>query len=202
MTRAKPVTVARLPPPNRFPLDVELLAIDPGIRHPAAARFSGGKLIGAARTPVRADWTGLDMGQRCLNVARAMVQWEHDVPPSHAPITHVMIEYPQIYPEERDKNPNNLTPLVGVAMAVVGLLAAHNPALKVIAALPREIWDRLPKHETGDPWASPRGNRIASRLDDAERATIVASHDAIDAVGIGLWVLGRFERRRVFPGAT
>ncbi len=180
----------------------ELLAIDPGIVHPAAARFRDGKLVAARRTPNSALWAHLQMGQRCLEIATAIVNWWDsiiDVAPSH-----VVIEWPKIYRETKAKgvDPNDLPPLVGVAMCVVGILATRNAELVVLSPKPDEVWQRLPKSTDGDPWASTRGQRIKSRLSAAEFAAVIPSHDAVDAAGLGLWVLGRFERARVFPGAT
>jgi hypothetical protein len=47
-------------------------------------------------------------------------------------------------------------------------------------------------------WGTPRGRRIWSRLSEAERALCPDQNDAIDAVGIGLWALGRLEKISVF----
>jgi hypothetical protein len=42
-------------------------------------------------------------------------------------------------------------------------------------------------------WGTPRGKRIRPRLSPAELALVPDQNDAIDAVGIGLWALGRLE---------
>ena len=111
----------------------------------------------------------------------------------------LVIEWPQVYRAGKSKgDPADLLPLVGVGMCLAGLL--HPGAIK--SPTPAEWIGQLPKSTTGDPWASARGQRIGSRLSDVERGRVVPSHDAVDAVGIGLYCLGRLERRRVFPGAT
>lgn len=179
----------------------ELLAVDPGIRFPAAARFVDGILIAAARTPMNGQWSSWGIGQRCLAVGRSIAAWS--TAKRADPVTHAIIEWPQVYRKARRKgDPNDLPPLAGVGMAVVALLHTLYPALVVQSPLPAEVWQQMPKDEVGDPWASIRGMRIRSRLTAAEFAAVVPSHDAVDAVGLGLWALGRFERARVFPGAT
>jgi len=49
----------------------------------------------------------------------------------------------------------------------------------------------------GSDWETPRGRRIRSRLSPAELALVPDQNDAIDAVGLGLWKLGRFTPRSV-----
>jgi hypothetical protein len=54
----------------------------------------------------------------------------------------------------------------------------------------------------GSAWGTPRGTLIAESLTTVERTIVHDQHDEIDAVGIGLWKLGRLVTRRVFPGAV
>lgn len=188
-----------MPPPRRVSPDVELLAIDPGVVHPAAARFSGGRLVAASRTPVDASWLRFDVGQRGLCIALAIRHWELTL--GLPPVTHIVYEHPQVYRTADRKDSNDLLKILTTASTAVGLFAAARE-ITVLSPLPREVWNNLPKATSGDPWESVRGKRIWSRLDDAQRAVIVPSHDSLDAVGLGLFVLGLFEPVRVFAGAT
>ena len=83
-----------------------------------------------------------------------------------------------------------------------GAVAALLPGADVACYTPGEWTRGIPKKTTGSAKTGPRALRILSRLSDAERAVVPDSHDALDAVGLGLYRLGRFERRRVLPGAT
>ena len=48
----------------------------------------------------------------------------------------------------------------------------------------------------GSAWETPRGRRIRSRLTPAELALVPDQNDAIDAVGLGLYALGRLTPQR------
>ncbi len=113
-------------------------------------------------------------------------------------IDHVVCEWPQVYRQGRSRgDPADLLPMAGIALGVsVGL--ATGPT----APTPAEWTGQLKKSTTGDPLASPRRAHPWSRLSEDERACVVLSHDALDAVGIGLWALGRLDPIRVYPGAT
>jgi hypothetical protein len=114
-------------------------------------------------------------------------------------VDELVVEWPQWYATGKTKgDPNDLAYLAGIATG----LAVAFPGAAVRSPVPRTWIGGLPKATSGDPWASPRGARVASRLSDAERALVPDSHDAIDAVGLGLWACGRFDRRRVYSGAT
>lgn len=122
----------------------------------------------------------------------------------------IVYEWPQVYRAARAPgDPNDLLGLVAVAAGVASQLEAlaaerngRDGSLLILSPTPAQWAGQLPKTKTGDPWLSLRGQRVASRLSPAERALVPKSHDAIDAVGIGLWAVGRFEPRRVFDGAS
>ena len=173
------------------------LAVDPGIRYPAAAIFDGKKtLVKASRVKLPAALSRLPMGMRCLEIGKLIVKWTGEY---HTRIGGYCFEYPQIYVAKRSKgDPNNLTPLVGVGMVVAAYFDVPTKS-----PYPVEVWGQVPKNEEcDDPWGSPRGQKIKRRLTQAEIACVDASHDSVDAIGIGLWALGRFERIRVFHGAV
>lgn len=178
---------------------MRLLAVDPSIRSPGVALFEGGTLIAAAVLKVP---PAEPMALRAALAARAVVGWA-TLPASQVGfavgIDAVVVEWPQWYAAGKSQgDPNDLAGLAGVGAAVAALL----PYAEVRAPVPRDWIGGLPKSRTGDPWASPRGARVRARLTPAELALVPKSHDAIDAVGLGLWAVGRFQRARVFPGAT
>lgn len=181
----------------------DLLAVDPGVLNPGAALFRGGKLVAANRVRVDPDWKELDRDERCKRVASAIIRWGcgYNMEPRH-----LVYEWPQWYARNKSKgDPNDLAWLVGIGAQVSGQLSvaliARSITLRSITPLPAEWIDGLPKVTTGDAWDSPRGQRVRSRLEPEEVASIIVSHDSLDAVGLGLFALGRFARVRKFHRA-
>jgi hypothetical protein len=169
------------------------LAIDPGLLKPAWALFKDDVLVRAQRTKVPGAYSKLPVGERCRQVAILIY---NDVTALEPAIDELVIEWPQVYRATKSKgDPNDLLPLSGVGMALAGRFG-----VPVTSPTPREWIGTLPKATSGDPLASPRGARIWSRLSDAERACVVLSHDALDAIGIGLWHRKRLGGARVLPG--
>lgn len=165
-----------------------LLAVDPGLRYPAAALFRDGLLVKASRIQIP-NVKHLPVIERCRAICFAIDRFSGITPDT------LVVEYPQVYTQDKSKgNPNQLTPLA----AMGGVLAGLYPNSAVMSPLPRDWTGNVPKAEEGDPWKSPRGQRVWDRLSPAERKNVVPSHDAIDAVGLGLWGLGRYERMRVY----
>ena len=174
-----------------------LLALDPGIRYPACALFADRELVSASRISLPGKLTKLNMAERVRHIGNLLYGWVTGVL-IDVPLDRIVYEVPQIYSRRKSKgDPNDLIPLAMVA----GYLSGRFPNTQAHGLKPREWCGQLPKVTKGDPWASPRGELVARRLDAAERACIVSSHDAIDAVGIGLHDLERL-RRRVLPGAV
>lgn len=174
-----------------------LLAVDPGIRGSGAALFVGGRLAWAdyvknpARKGNRADAAG--------SMALAVVEWARA---RVATLDDLAAEWMQIYAGQiragaSKGDPNDLLALTGVVSgvaAVVGVTAT--------AYLPREWKGQLDK--------AAMHARIRGRLSEAElcnadcacRRAKSLAHNVMDAIGIGLFHLGRLERRRVFAGAA
>ncbi len=185
----------------------DLLVVDPALNSPGAALFRGGVLTAAEKVRIDPDYAKLPIGERVGRVAADVVRW---VIARNAAPRYLAVEWPQIYQRTHQKGAkrgadnNDLLGLAGVCGAVVGILqlgmARRDVALTVVSPTPGEWAGQLPKATTGDAKSSPRALRILSRLSPAERNCVPASHDAIDAVGLGLFCLGRFERRRVMPG--
>lgn len=173
-----------------------IASLDPGLLNPAVAVFRDGTLVAASRVPAKSAWAKLCRGERCRLNAKALYQY---VLGTGIKPCRLATEWPQIYTREKLKgDPNDLPPMCGVAVGLGCLLDAP-----VESYLPREwLSGTCPKStdESEDPFSSPRGQRVRAALSEAEVATVVPSHDAVDAVGIGLFYLGRFTPERVLPG--
>lgn len=186
-----------------------IASCDPGLKNPAAAVAVDGRIVAASRICVKHVSAELDPGERADRVAEAIGGWIVGRIAGGAPDLFVM-ERAQVYDRVGGKskvNPNiALIPLVMVASSTSGQLRRHARALgrsiETRAPQPAEwLGGNLPKTTEGDPLDSPRGQRVWRELDDGERASVVLSHDAIDAVGLVLWALGRFRRRRAYARA-
>lgn len=169
-----------------------LLAIDPSIRSVGAALFRNGDLIAAARLTIKPNLTK-SMGERVQDARRAIIQWVVEMVANY-PDT-IAFEWPQIYAKDTPAVANAVVSMAAVGSAVAGKIS-HAVGVRVLTWVPRDIWGQLPKCKTGSALNSPRGQRIWSRLSEAERAVVVDQHDSLDAVGIGLHSLGRLGVKR------
>jgi len=181
----------------------DLLAFDPGADHPACAFFRAGILQCAERVRVDEGWKDLPPVARAVRIAEACLRWGIG---REAEPRVLVCEHPQVYRAKKSKgDPNDLILLATINGALAGMLALavskRDIGLQILSPTPAEWAGQLPKATTGDPWLSPRGLRIRERLSDAEALVVQPSHDALDSVGIGLHVLGRFAPRHVYPGA-
>lgn len=180
-----------------------LLTVDPSIRSAGVALFADGRLYGC--TKLRGIDTAVNVVSRCRAMAQAIAAFVDGHPDV------VAVEWPRVLPygaKGATGQPNDLFGLAGVCAAV----AALYPTAQMESYLPDE-WQPAPKVSAerkrrglgpidSEAFTSPRGLRIMSRLADDERALVPRSHDAVDAVGIGLYALGRLAPRRIYPGAT
>jgi hypothetical protein len=190
-----------------------LLSLDPGLNSPGIAAFFGGDLVHAERVAIPASFAELEDGDRWLRVAltiaaRGTAIFRRDTTQS---CLGVIFERPQWYSKAKSKgDPNQLAGVAGVAACTVGVLSQAF-ALRVHSPTPAEWIGQLSKVCPacrgkakkkctvcrGSAWATPRGRRIRSRLSPAELDLVPDQNDAIDAVGLGLWALGRLEPRSV-----
>lgn len=159
-----------------------VLAVDPGIRACGAALFAAdGVLWKAALVRCSTD-VSVPAPARCEAMAWEASQWggvDREV---------LALEWPQVYRAGRGKrgaDPNDLLLLAGVC----GALAAH-VRCDVVAVLPREWKGTLPKEIACA--------HVYARLAPGERKVVDALglpkssiHHVLDAVGIGLHVVGR-----------
>lgn len=180
----------------------DLLALDPSIHSAGLALFRRGRLV-AART-LKREREAAGIGERAAAMSLDIIAWLRHV---HADPRTFVYEWPQIYTYDKSVgDPNDLIALAaignGVATVLQAAAAARNICVEFVSPKPAEWIGQLPKSRTGSAWASPRGARIKSRLSLDESRHAPDQHDVVDAIGLGLWALGRLDRVRVFPGAT
>ena len=195
-----------------------LLAIDPGMNSPGIAVFCESGLVHASRVEIPAEYASRDDGERWLRVAEVIV--------CHIrvyTVDTVIFERPQWYAKAKSKgDPNQLAGVAGVAACTVGILSTldldRRTSIDVFSPTPAEWVGQLSKvcphcngakgrgrgkarvlcpECKGSDWETPRGRRIRSRLSPAELALVPDQNDAIDAVGLGLFHLGRLTPRSV-----
>lgn len=185
------------------------LAIDPGLNSPGVALFKSDVLIAAARIRVPDEFAEFSPGERWCEVAQLIARWVMTLDD----ILHVVFERPQWYARGKSKgDPNQLAGVAGVAAAVCGILTGVNGDRPLISSpTPAEWIGQLSKvcpackgkakkkcaECRGSAWETPRGRFIRKRLSEAELALVPDQNDAIDAVGLGLFILGRLKPRSV-----
>jgi hypothetical protein len=204
-----------------------LLALDPGQNSPGIALFQCvtaypepvRTLVFADRVRVP-DYTSSPPGARWFLVAQQIVdallrRGEDDL------VDTIVFECPQWDARSKKVDPNDLVGIAGVAANVCGMLHRNNP--RVLSPTPAEWIGQLSKKCAyckslramrkgtgvrtrakfctachGSAWETPRGRFIKKRLEPAELALVPDQNDAIDAVGLGLWALGRLKPHTVF----
>lgn len=182
----------------------DVLALDPSITRVGLALYRDEELI--TSTTVKGTLgTKADVLARVLQISLDTARWLMEV---ECRPDVLVAEWPQIYTRDKSKgDPNDSVPLAGVCGCLAGIIRLHpclrtlRGELECVSYLPGEWAGRVPKDETVKGCkSSPRALKIVSRLTPAERVVwdAIKYHDAIDAVGIGLKYLGRFERQRVF----
>lgn len=189
-----------------------LLALDPGLNSPGIALFDTRNELVAADRFDTSEYAGLPDGERWLRVARSLSGWVlRHLKERRPDLLTIVFERPQVYTRQKSKgDPNHLVSIAGVASCLVGMLSVYGP-VTVSSPHPGEWIGQLAKtcHVCkknlkkctvcrGSAWNTPRGQRIRSRLNERELALVPDQNDAIDAVGIGLFALGRLAPRRVF----
>jgi hypothetical protein len=179
-----------------------VLALDPGLTKPGIAFWHNGRLIRADRLLLSRHLAKLGIADRCERVAHAAMFWVENI--VLVPDI-IVVEFPQWYGRNaKGIDPNDLAGLSGIACAFVAhcRLLWSPREIVVRSPKPREVWGTLPKATTGDPWASPRARRLASRLTPEERSRVASYHDAIDAAGLAMWGAGLWKARSNYPGAV
>lgn len=193
-----------------------LLALDPSVRSAGAAIYQDERLVACVQIKGNLP-TSAELGARCLDVGMRAASWGVGCMDRRGFGTiDVVFEWPHIRAATKAKgDPNDLPGLAGVGMACAARLQGLCDFASIRTPLPADWIGSVPKVCQacrgirssackacgGSTWHTPRGKRIAERLEDTERALVPDQHDVIDAVGLGLWALGRLTLRGVFPGA-
>lgn len=176
-------------------------SFDPGLSHPAIALWLRGTLVAATRVSVPGKLKKLDRLERVRQIAKLVGDTvrrgiaAHDSPNDVGELTGLFCEFPQWYSaraQQRSGKSPDPNRLAGMA-SLDGALAVEL-GVETWSYLPGEWCGGLAKTETGDPWLCPRGRVLRSRLRAEEIANIVPTHDALDAVGVGLKALCRLEQ--------
>ncbi len=168
-----------------------LISVDPGIRGCGVALFDGGKLVRAAyvKSPAK---TG-NNAAACVSMGLAVYSWTDRTAPDA-----LALEWPQVYASRiregsSKADPNDLLALCGVDSVIAALYDL--PTAMVTCFAPAEWKGQMSKEACQ--------GRIIGRLSAAELEIVMSvsppslRHNVFDAVGIGLFRLGRFDRVRV-----
>lgn len=167
-----------------------ILSIDPSIKSAGAAVFTSNGVLNTAVRIQLPVIKGEDQAMRWRRMANAILD---AMVYGAGTVDTLVSERPQVYQRQDGKtkgDPNDLLAMVGVIGCLVGML----PSANVVTYAPHE-WK-------GQTEKKVMCGRIMERLKPAERDLVPNSHDAVDAVGVGLFYLNRLGRGRVFPGAT
>jgi hypothetical protein len=159
---------------------VSLVAIDPGLRGCGIARFYG--LTGELRA---AEY--ITSPEKTLTGPVAWAAMAGEVVSHQQRPDVLVLEQPRIYPGVRREDPNDLIQLAGV----LGAIAAHWESAPTIVAYYPAAWKgQVPK--------KVMTKRILKHLATGELSRLVSvgakDHNTIDAVGLGLFHLGRMKR--------
>lgn len=166
---------------------VRILCVDPGLRGCGVAVFDGGFLINAAyvENPVthgRGYKAHSEMGE-------AVSFW------LDKGADRVIIEHPRVYPgsAQQKGDPNDLLDVVAVGASV----ASWCNSREIETLFPSEWKGQVPKEVMTE--------RIRRALSDIERLNIQKCkaslmHNVLDACGIGLFRLGRLNRKVIHNG--
>lgn len=179
----------------------EMIALDPSIASSGVALFRGGAL--SAVDTIKRKVTKDDIAARCLAMAEDIGDW---IQRTGSRPRVLVCEWPAKSWRGDARDLHGLPGVnMGVAMLLRVVMLARQEPFTVLSYEPGEWSGGMSKTKTkkGAKF-SPRAVRALSRLNDDELEAwhTTSSHDAIDAIGIGLYALGRLEARRLFPGAV
>lgn len=171
-----------------------VLAVDPGIRGCGVALFRAGLLAEAAY--VKNSYKSGNRATEAASMAKDVVDWLGDTIDE---LDELAVEWPQIYVSQlragkgkKKADPNDLLALCGIDAALAALFKVSTKSYQ-----PHE-WkggvDKDPHHLRIEGRLQPSELRVAS---EAREDAGSLEHNVMDAIGIGLFHLGRLERRRV-----
>lgn len=163
-----------------------MICIDPGLRGVGMAVFRGKELWVAQYVKNPAPGRGYAAHRALAKGFRTYCVTSFDGP--------LIIEHPRVYPGMPKTDLNDLLDVVGVGSAIASILVLED----VQTVFPSEWKGNLKKQAMLE--------RIRSKLspDELGRCEFTNksdNEDLLDAVGIGLWKLGRLNRT-TYPGAV
>lgn len=162
---------------------MNVISIDPGLRHCGAAFYVDGQLAKAHLVKNEEKHARGPMTH--LRMAEAVSKWLRLVGARTGYYT-LVVEYPRIYPgsTQQKGDLNDIVELGGVVSALVAWLAVEPENFR--ALYPSEWKGQTPKDVMNE--------RVLKRLSGEEKTTLMSSdHNTLDAVGIGLFHLGRLQ---------
>lgn len=188
--------------------DRRFAALDPGVRGCGVALYDWGELVACGYVPNPAEWEGDAQLGALVEMGVAVDVWveEHWPEATRTELSDpwsVVFEWPQVYTAGKLRgDPNDLLPLAGIGMWLWGRRGLDPGHARY---RPAEWKGQLPtggKRGAADVVeARVRGRLGAEELRVLEAGLLNVArslrHNVVDAVGIGLHHLGRFERRRV-----
>jgi hypothetical protein len=160
-----------------------LVCVDPGLRGSGLAMYKLGVLEFATYV-TNPDKSGRGPTAHA-EMASAILNFVEE--PFYNEQAHFLVEFPQVYPGPSKIDVNDLLDIAGVASAITTMMTLY----QCQATLPR-AWKGNIKKEI-------MTERIRASLTDQERNRIVSvgakDHNTLDAVGLGLWRMGRLNRK-------
>ena len=171
-----------------------LVAVDPGLRGCGVALFKGGTLLRAAYVKNNAEGRGYNAHVGAANAVRL---WLYPTPM----IDELVIEFPRVYPgsAQQKGDLNDLLDVAGVGAAISAAVRLSEMPVgsRVEHVFPSDWKGNVPKETMTE--------RIRRSLTDEERRAIEKCpaslmHNTLDACGIGLYKLGRLNKK-VYPHA-
>lgn len=174
--------------------ECRLVAVDPGLRGCGVALFKGGTLLRAAYVKNNAEGRGYNAHVGAANAVRL---WLYPAPM----IDELVVEFPRVYPgsAQQKGDLNDLLDVAGVGAAVSTAIRMFDMPIDSRAdhVFPSDWKGNVPKETMTE--------RIRRSLTDEERKRIEKCpaslmHNTLDACGIGLYKLGRLNKK-VYPHA-
>lgn len=110
----------------------------------------------------------------------------------------LVIEFQRVYPGMAKIDLNDLLDCTGVGAAIAAVNSRQTAPRELISVFPSEWKGNLKKQ---DMLARIRGKLSVDELSHCEFTNKSDNEDILDAVGIGLWKLGRLNKK-VYPGAV
>ena len=169
-----------------------LITIDPGLRGLGLAVFEKQTLVKACYVKNEAEGRGYAAHVELAKGTQSNLRWAAC---GELYRSNLLVEMPRVYPVMPKTDLNDLLDLSGVGGAV---------AAKLSSSYGCAVEHVFPSDWKGQLEKQAMVARIKGKLSEAERAVVEPAasslmHNVYDAIGIGLWKLGRLNKK-VYPG--